>query len=50
MGRILDAVLGQGRAVENARRGCQELSRRRVQREEVDRYLARYAERVARSA
>jgi hypothetical protein len=37
---VVRALTGQERAVTNARRGATELSRRRVERQDVDLYLA----------
>ncbi len=37
-------LLGQERAIENARSACTALSRQRVEREEVELFLARHAE------
>ena len=47
---ILRAWLGQERAIANARAAATELSRRRVEREEVELYLADRLPRVTRSA
>ncbi len=43
-------LFGQERARANARAACTELSRRHVERAEVERDLARIAERTVRSA
>jgi hypothetical protein len=50
MRRLLRGLVGQERAIVNARTACTELSRRRVEREEVDLFLERYAGRVERTA
>jgi hypothetical protein len=50
MRRLLDRLLGQDRAIENARAACTELSRRRVEHEEVDLFLEQHAARRVRSA
>ena len=47
---LLRALVGQERAIENARSACTALSRRRVEREEVELFLARHAGRTRRSA
>ena len=47
---LLTRLAGQDRALANARTAATELSRRRVEREEVELYLAARAERVDRSA
>ena len=47
---LLRVLLGQERAIENARSACTALSRQRVEREEVELFLARHAERTRRSA
>ena len=43
-------VMGQERAIANARAASTELARRRVERNEVELYMRRRAERVSRSA
>jgi len=48
--RILETLLGQGRAVANARAAATELARARVEREEVEIFLARCQARVSRTA
>ena len=46
---LLRVLLGQERAIENARSACTELSRQRVEREEVELYLrTRHARRGPR--
>ena len=50
MGRILEALLGQGRALGNARAAATELARARVEREEVEIFLERREARVSRTA
>ena len=50
MRRLLEQLTGQGRAISNARAACTELSRARVERDEVELFLERHAERVSRSA
>ena len=50
MTRWLRTVLGQERAIDNARAAATELARQRVEREEVEIYLARHGERVSRTA
>ena len=40
---LLRVLLGQERAIENARSACTALSRQRVEREEVELFLARHA-------
>ncbi|MGZ4436645.1 MAG: hypothetical protein ACXVWW_08550 [Nocardioides sp.] len=50
MERLLRALLGQERALANARVAATELSRRRVEREEVELFLARRHERESRTA
>ena len=50
MRRLLEQLTGQERAIANARAACTELSRARVQRDEVELFLQRHAERVSRSA
>ena len=50
MRRLLEQLTGQERAIANARAACTELSRARVQRDEVELFLERHAERVSRSA
>ena len=47
---LLRVLLGQERAIENARSACTALSRQRVEREEVELFLARHAGRTRRSA
>ena len=47
---LLRVLLGQERAIENARSACTALSRKRVEREEVELFLARHAGRTRRSA
>ena len=47
---LLRVLLGQERAIENARSACTALSRQRVEREEVELFLARHADRTRRSA
>jgi hypothetical protein len=47
---LLRALVGQERAIENARSACTALSRQRVEREEVELFLARHAIRTRRSA
>ena len=47
---LLTRLVGQERALTNARTAATELSRRRVEREEVDLFLAARSERVIRSA
>jgi len=50
MRELLRVLLGQERAIENARSACTTLSRQRVEREEVELFLARHADRNRRSA
>ena len=50
MRELLARLVGQDRALANARAAATELSRRRVEREEVELYLAARKERVTRSA
>ena len=50
MKRLLQGLTGQGRAIANARAACTELSRARVERDEVELFLERYAERVSKTA
>jgi hypothetical protein len=50
MRRLLQELFGQERARANARAACTELSRRRVERVEVELFLERHVERVDRSA
>jgi hypothetical protein len=47
---IVEALLGHDRAVANARAACTELSRRRVEREEVELWLERRPARIRRTA
>ena len=47
---LLRVLLGQERAIENARSACTALSRQRVEREEVELFLARHTDRSRRSA
>ena len=49
---LLRVLLGQERAIENARSACAALSRQRVEREEVELFLAAHAprRRVSRTA
>jgi hypothetical protein len=47
---LLARLGGQERALANARSAATELSRRRVEREEVDLFLAARSERVTRTA
>ena len=49
MRRLLHGLLGQERAIANARAASAELSRHRTQREEVELFLARYERRVRRT-
>jgi hypothetical protein len=48
--RFLEALMGPGRAVDNARVAATELSRRRVERTEVELFLAQRRERDTKSA
>ena len=48
--RFLEALLGPGRSIVNARTAATELSQRLVERQEVEIYLAERRERVSRSA
>ncbi|NUR08006.1 MAG: hypothetical protein HOQ45_13495 [Nocardioidaceae bacterium] len=50
MRRMIEGLFGHERAVANARAACTELSRRRVEREEVEQYLERRLMRLRRSA
>ncbi len=50
MRRLMRELFGQERARGNARAACTELSRRRVERAEVDLFLERHAERMHRTA
>ena len=50
VGGFLRALLGQERAIANARAAATELSRQRVEREEVEMFLARRRRRVTRTA
>ena len=50
MRELLRVLLGQERAIENARSACTALSRQRVEREEVELFLTRHAGRTRRSA
>jgi hypothetical protein len=50
MERILQLLLGQERARANARQAATELARSRVEREEVEIYLASRRARVSRTA
>jgi len=43
MRRLLQGLVSQERAVTNARTACTDLSRRRVEREEVELFLERLA-------
>jgi hypothetical protein len=47
MRRLLRRLIGQERSVENARDACLALSQLRVEREEVELFLARHTERRA---
>ena len=46
MRRLLQALVGQERALANARTACTSLSRRRVEREDVELFLAAHAART----
>ncbi|HET6916848.1 MAG TPA: hypothetical protein VFH56_12225 [Acidimicrobiales bacterium] len=48
--RFLEALLGPGRSVANARTAATEMSQRLVERQEVEIYLAERKERISRSA
>jgi hypothetical protein len=50
MRRLIEVLIGQERALTNARVACTELSRRRVEREEVELYLDQHLTRGRRSA
>jgi hypothetical protein len=50
MRRLLEGLVGQERAIANARAACTALSRERVEREAVELFLERHAERVSRTA
>jgi len=50
LNQLLDRLTGQQHAIENARSACTELSRRRVEREEVELFLEEHAARRVRSA
>jgi hypothetical protein len=49
MRRLLQALVGQERAIANARAACTSLSRRRVEREDVELFLAAHAARASRA-
>jgi hypothetical protein len=48
--RFLEALMRPNRAVDNARQAATELSRRRVERTEVELFLAERGQRVTKSA
>lgn len=48
--RFLEALMRPDRAVDNAREAATELSRRRVERTEVELFLAERRQRVTKSA
>lgn len=50
MRALLERLTGQDHALANARAAATELSRRRVEREEVELFLAARSERVTRTA
>jgi hypothetical protein len=50
MRRLVQTLLGQERAIANARSACTALSRQRLEREEVELFLERHQRRVRRTA
>jgi hypothetical protein len=50
MRRFLSDLMGRQRSIENARGACVELSRHHVERDEVELFLQRHAERAAKRA
>ena len=50
MRRLLQALVGQERAIANARTACTSLSQRRVEREDVELFLEAHAARVRGAA
>ena len=50
MRRLLQALVGQERAIANARTACTSLSQRRVEREDVELFLETHAARVRGAA
>jgi hypothetical protein len=50
MRRLVQTLLGQERAIANARSACTALSRRRLEREDVELFLEQHQRRVRRTA